>query len=56
MKQMLEKNPIDRELKNINPIEWTRLMNNYTYLVEEIVLNELIYWWNSNATGNFSYI
>lgn len=43
MKQMLEKNPIDKELKNTNPLEWTGLMNNYKYLVEEIVLNELIY-------------
>ncbi len=29
MKQMLEKNPIDEELKNTNPLEWTGLMNNY---------------------------
>ena len=43
MKQMLEKNPIDEELKNTNPLEWTGLMNNYKYLVEEIVLYELIY-------------
>ena len=43
MKQMLEKNPIDENLKNTDPLEWTGLMNNYKHLAEEIVLNELIY-------------
>ncbi len=43
MNDMLKKNPIDEELKNTNPLEWTGLMNNYKYLVEEIVLKELIY-------------
>ena len=43
MKQMLEKNPIDEELKNTNPLEWTGLMNNYKYSVEEIIFKELIY-------------
>ena len=28
MKQMLEKNPIDENLKNTNPLEWVSLMNN----------------------------
>ena len=40
MKQMLEKNPIDENLKNTDPLEWTGLMNNYKHLAEEIVLNE----------------
>jgi len=43
MKQMLEKNPIDEDLKNIDPLKWTGLMNNYKYSVEEIIYNELIY-------------
>ncbi len=43
MKQMLEKNPIDEDLKNIDPLKWTGLMNNYKNLVEEVVLEELIY-------------
>lgn len=43
MKQMLEKNPIDENLKNTAPLKWTGLMNNYKHLAEEIVLNELIY-------------
>ena len=43
MKQMLEKNPIDEELKNTNPLDWTGLMNNYNHCAEEIVLKELIY-------------
>ncbi|MCI8519377.1 MAG: TnpV protein [Clostridia bacterium] len=40
---MLEKNPIAENLKNTDPLKWTRLMNNYKYSVEEILLNELIY-------------
>ena len=43
MKQMLERNPIDENLKDTNPLKWTGLMNNYKHCVEEIVLNELIY-------------
>ena len=43
MKQMLEKNPIDENLKNTDPLKWTGLMNNYKNWVEEIVFRELIY-------------
>ena len=43
MKQMLKRNPIDENLKDTAPLEWTELMNNYKHLAEEIVLNELIY-------------
>ncbi len=43
MKQMLEKNPIDENLKNTAPLKWTGLINNYKYCAEEIILNELIY-------------
>ncbi len=43
MKQMLERNPIDEELKNTNFLEWTGLMNNYKLCAEEIVFNEFIY-------------
>ena len=43
MKQMLEKNPIDENLKNTDPLKWTGLMNNYKYAVEEIIFKELIY-------------
>ena len=43
MKQMLAKNPIDENLKNIDPLKWTGLMNNYKNAVEEIILEELIY-------------
>ena len=31
MKQMLEKNPIDENLKNIDILKWVRLMNNYKH-------------------------
>lgn len=43
MKQMLEKNPIDENLKNTDPLKWTGFMNNYKHSVEEIVLKELIF-------------
>ncbi len=43
MKQMLEKNPIDENLKNTDPLKWTGLMNNYKNSVEEIIFKELIY-------------
>ena len=36
MKQMLDKNPIDENLK------WVGLMNNYKYSAEEIMYSELI--------------
>ena len=43
MKQMLEKNPIDENLKDSNPLKWVGLMNNYKHTIEEIIFNELIY-------------
>ena len=43
MKQMLEKNPIDENLKNTDPLKWIGLMNNYKHSVEEIIYKELIY-------------
>ena len=43
MKQMLEKNPIDENLKNTDTLKWVGLMNNYKYSVEEVILKELIY-------------
>ena len=43
MKQMLEKNPIDEDLKNTDPLKWAELMNNYKHSVEEIIFKELIY-------------
>jgi len=43
MKQMLDRNPIDENLKDTDPLKWGGLMNNYKYFVEEIILKELIY-------------
>ena len=43
MKQMLEKNPIDENLKDTNPLKWIGLMNNYKDSVEKIIFNEIIY-------------
>ncbi len=43
MKQMLDKNPIDENLKNIDTLKWVGLMNNYKHSVEEIIFKELIY-------------
>ena len=37
MAQMLEKNPIDENLKNAAPLKWTGLMNNYKYCAKIIV-------------------
>ena len=43
MKQMLEKNPINEELKNTDTLKWVGLMNNYKHSVEEVIFKELIY-------------
>ena len=43
MKQMLEKNPVDENLKNTDPLKWVGLMNSYKHSVEEIILKEFIY-------------
>ena len=43
MKQMLEKNPIDENLKDTDSLKWTGLMNNYKHSAEEIIFKELIY-------------
>ena len=43
MKQMLDKNPINENLKNTDPLEWTGLMNNYKNCAEKIIFSELIY-------------
>lgn len=43
MKQMLEKNPIDEDLKDTDTLKWVRLMNNYKKSAEEIIYSELIY-------------
>ena len=42
MKQILEKNPIDENLKDTGPLKWIGLMNNYKHCVEEIIYSELI--------------
>ena len=43
MKQMLDKNPIDENLKDTDPLRWCGLMNNYKHYAEEIIYSELIY-------------
>ena len=52
MKQMLDKNPIDENLKNTDPLKWTGLMNNYKNSVEEIIFKELI-WIVNTFLDNF---
>ena len=42
MKHMLDKNPIDENLKDTDPLKWVGLMNNYKYSAEEIIYSELI--------------
>ena len=44
LKQMLERNPIDENLKNTAPLKWTGLMNNYKHTAEEIILESYIYY------------
>ena len=34
---------LSEKSKEINQLEWTKLMNNYKNIAEEIILNELIY-------------
>ena len=42
MKQILDKKPIDKNLKDTDPLKWVGLMNNYKYSAEEIIYSELI--------------
>ena len=44
MKRMLDKNPIDENLKDTDPIKWIGLMNNYKHYAEEIIFKEIIYY------------
>ena len=44
MNQMLEKNPIDENLKDTDPLKWNGLMNNYKHYAEEIIFKEFIYY------------
>lgn len=44
MNQMLEKNPIDENLKDTDPLKWTGLINNYKHYAEEIIFKEFIYY------------
>ena len=41
--QMLDKNPIDESLKDIEPLKWAGLMNSYKHSIEETIYSELIY-------------
>ena len=34
---------LSKKSKEINQLEWVKLMNNYKIIAEEIILNELIY-------------
>lgn len=43
MSQMSEKNPIDENLKDTDPLKLAGFMNNYKYCAEEIIYSELIY-------------
>jgi len=43
IKNLAKANNVDEILKQSNPLEWVRLMNNLKNTAEEIVLKELIY-------------
>lgn len=34
---------LSEKSKELNPIEWTKLMNNYKNIAEEIALNEYVF-------------
>ena len=44
IKQMLEKTPIDENLKDTDPLKWIGHMNNYKHSAEKIIYSELIYY------------
>ena len=43
MKQMVEKQGVNENLKRQDPMKWNRLMNNVKASAEEIVMREIIY-------------
>ena len=43
IKRMLEKNPIDENLKDTDPLKWVGLMNNYKHSAEDTIFKEFIY-------------
>ena len=43
IKKLAKQYNVNEKLKRSNQLEWVRLMNNFKYSAEEIVLNELIY-------------
>ena len=43
MKQLLEKNPIDENLKDTEPLKFAKLMNNYKNSTKDIIYFEFIY-------------
>ena len=34
---------LSEKSEELNPIEWTKLMNNYKNIAEEIILNEYVF-------------
>lgn len=43
VKNLAKTNNVDEMLKQCNPLEWVRLMNNFKHSAEEFVLKELVY-------------
>ena len=43
MKQMVEKQGVNENLKRQDPMKWNRLMNNVKASAEEIVMREIVY-------------
>jgi len=43
MNQILEKNPIDENLKDTEPLKFAKLMNNYKNSTKDIIYFEFIY-------------
>ena len=43
MERMLNKNLIDENLKDTDPLKWVGIMNNYKHSAEEIIFKNCIY-------------
>ena len=43
MDNIIEVKNLVKQYKELNPLEWTKLMNTYKNTAEEIVLNEYVF-------------
>lgn len=48
IKEMARKQGVTEQLKAVDMMRWVGLMNNIRACADEIVLNDIVYWWRSN--------